>query len=59
MKTIIENYYYYYYYYSMKYQKKKYLLSFVIKFQDKIPDSSNAKQCYQIFLKNKNKISAK
>ena len=43
----------------MNYQKKKYLLSFVIKFQDKIPDPSNAKQCYQIFLKNKNKISAK
>ena len=43
----------------MKHQKKKGLLLLATKLKEKIPDDSNAKQCYQLFLKNKNKTLVK
>ena len=42
-------------YYSMKNQKKKYLLLLATKIIEKTPDASNAKDCYESFLRNKNK----
>ena len=43
----------------MKYQKEKDLVSFSRKLIEIVSDPSNAKQYYQIFLKNKNKKSMK
>ena len=39
----------------MKHQKKKDLLLLSIKLIKKIHDASNAKEYYQLFLKNRNK----
>ena len=46
-------------YYSVKHQKKKVLLFLASKLIKQIPDASNSKEHYQLFLKNKNKKSVK
>ena len=43
----------------MKHQKKKVLLFLASKLIKQIPDASNSKEHYQLFLKNKNKKSVK
>ena len=43
----------------MKHQKKNDLRSSSTKLIQKVTDISNVKQCYQTFLKNKNKKSVK